>query len=208
MNLRALCAVLLVTGPAAGCSAIDRQQMSGFTRIGDGEYLFTARAGSRGYPVDSAAAEAVRIGWLEEYLAANRACPNGYDVVSRDATSRGGDPGRRKPRHRVPSPLPIGAAGLARLERAGLARNERSELPADLVSFTPSSSPTDRPRRRLLPDGRASRPGRLAGRGVAAGSPRRTGRLGLRPERNERAPARGQGATGALPTASREPAHG
>jgi hypothetical protein len=64
--------------------------MSGFTRIGDGEYLFTARAGSRGYPVDSAAAEAVRIGWLEEYLAANRACPNGYDVVSRDATSRGG----------------------------------------------------------------------------------------------------------------------
>jgi len=78
--------VALVVSVGIGCVPSERARHSTFAPTIEGrgfkyyEYMAVADAT---WPVDGEQAEQVRIGWLEEWLKANRLDPSRYEIVSR-----------------------------------------------------------------------------------------------------------------------------
>jgi len=50
--------------------------------------VFEAKAGAA-FPADSESAEAMRMGWLEDWLDRRGLCPDGYEIISRDPIAPG-----------------------------------------------------------------------------------------------------------------------
>ena len=75
-------AVLLTFAALAGCAAYEKQQSTRFEPVGNSEFRFEAEAG-----VDraegSAEAEAIRRGFIADYVRDNGVCPRGYEIVER-----------------------------------------------------------------------------------------------------------------------------
>ena len=95
MGSRSLAVCMMLAwgvGGAAGCAAIEDQSdyhrhvMSDLRedRRNPGTLLFEATTSSQ-YPVDSAAAEAVRMQWLAAWMKRSGHCPQGWHIVSRQA---------------------------------------------------------------------------------------------------------------------------
>jgi hypothetical protein len=76
----------------SGCASFDRLGMSSFepftSNTGQEMFRFRADTTSVSYPTNTAEGEAVRIGWLEEYLKLNNMCPQGYEIIERKAVVR------------------------------------------------------------------------------------------------------------------------
>lgn len=73
---------LFAVAALAGCAAYEKQQSTRFEPVGTSEFRFEAEAG-----VDraegSAEAEAIRRGFIADYVRDNRVCPGGYDIIER-----------------------------------------------------------------------------------------------------------------------------
>ncbi|MCZ8100734.1 MAG: hypothetical protein O9972_22835 [Burkholderiales bacterium] len=67
----------------AGCSTLDRTEISDLKAENDGSYTFRAGADAV-YPHDDPAAEAIRMEWLAKWMKDNGFCPNGYNVSNRN----------------------------------------------------------------------------------------------------------------------------
>lgn len=84
--------VALVALLASGC-AIEEKSRADFDRHNNSMLrasyqdpsilVFEARAGAA-WPEDSESAEALRIGWLEQWLDIRGLCGNGYEIIQRD----------------------------------------------------------------------------------------------------------------------------
>ena len=76
----------------SGCASLDRLPMSSFepftNNAGQVTFRFRADTASIAYPTDTSEGEAVRMGWLEEYLKLNNMCPQGYEIIERKVVVR------------------------------------------------------------------------------------------------------------------------
>lgn len=84
-----LCAAL--TGCAGlGEGDYDRHRLSriGVSPEDPGAYLFETKVDPK-YPADSAAAEAIRMEWLSDWMARRQFCAGGYEVAERRAFEPG-----------------------------------------------------------------------------------------------------------------------
>jgi hypothetical protein len=89
--------IAIVAVLASGC-AIEEKSRADFERHNnsilrtsyqDSSILvFEAKAGAA-YPADSETAEALRIGWLEQWLDIRGLCASGYEITSREAIPLG-----------------------------------------------------------------------------------------------------------------------
>lgn len=66
----------------SACATVDKHAMSEFLVRNDEVFVMTASADAI-YPIDSPRAEAIRTGWLEEYLSVNGMCLDGYAIDQR-----------------------------------------------------------------------------------------------------------------------------
>jgi hypothetical protein len=78
-KMRAAAVILLLVG---GCEAFHKPESTSFRAV-DGGFKFRAIADAA-YPEASANGEAWRMRWLEQRLAANGVCPDGYIITSRE----------------------------------------------------------------------------------------------------------------------------
>jgi hypothetical protein len=76
---RVLFLMILVTG----CASLDRYDYTEFEPL-DGGFRYVAISDFV-YSLNGANAEAVRMEWLEKYLADNGVCPDGYTLTDRKA---------------------------------------------------------------------------------------------------------------------------
>lgn len=75
-----------------GCASFDKSKMTGFEPFssnGSKMFRFKSERNDSLYP-DDELGESIRIGWLNEYLADNNYCNNGYKISSREVV-KGGD---------------------------------------------------------------------------------------------------------------------
>lgn len=84
-----LCATL-VGCAGAGEHDYDRHRLSriGISPADPGAYLYEAKIDPK-YPADSAAAEAIRMEWLDDWMERRQFCAEGYEVVERRAFEPG-----------------------------------------------------------------------------------------------------------------------
>lgn len=66
----------------SACAAVDRPAMTEFEPLENGRFRYEA-ATDAVYPADSPTAEAERMRWLEQYLADNAVCQDGYEITER-----------------------------------------------------------------------------------------------------------------------------
>lgn len=82
----------IVVSLLTGCASLDRLPMSSFepfaNNSGQAMFRFRADTASIAYPTDTKEGEAVRMGWLEEYLKLNDLCPQGYEIIERKVVVR------------------------------------------------------------------------------------------------------------------------
>lgn len=82
----ATCLLVLLTG--AGCASdtsYDRHNLSRVWLSQDGSQLFFDATATIAYPADSGEAEAVRLGWLSDWLKLRKFCTGGHRVSERRA---------------------------------------------------------------------------------------------------------------------------
>lgn len=91
-------AMMLAIASLAGCAGLSEYDRMAITSLernpsdSTGQtYIYRARTGSN-YPPNDPEAEATRVRWLQTWLTTNKACPDGYEVKSRDAISMGAHP--------------------------------------------------------------------------------------------------------------------
>ncbi len=78
--------VLVMLASVAACksdTSYDRHNLSRVWLSQDGKQLFFDATASTAYPADNAAAEAVRLGWMADWLKLRKFCTGGHRVADR-----------------------------------------------------------------------------------------------------------------------------